>query len=55
MGTFPVVENNANNLLNGIKEYCYYVGFPKIMHTDNSSEDNNNSFAEFCDKHSIPQ
>ena len=53
MGSFPVVENNANNVLNEIKEFCYYVGIPKFIQTDNGSEYNNNLFAEFCDKHNI--
>ena len=55
MGSFPVVENNAINVLNGIKEFCYYVGFPKIIQTDNGAEYNNNLFAEFCDKNNIQQ
>ena len=53
MGSFPIVENNANNVLHGIKRFCYYVGFPKIIQTDNGSEYNNNFFAEFCGKHKI--
>ena len=50
MGSFPVVENNANNVL---KEFCYYVGIPKFIQTDNGSEYNNNLFSKFCDKHNI--
>ena len=53
MGSFPVVDNNANNVLNGIKEFCYYVGFPKIIQMDNGSKYNNILFTEFCDKHNI--
>ncbi len=51
MGSFPFVENNANNVLKGIKEFCHNI--PKIIQTDNGSEYNNNLFAEFCDKHDI--
>ena len=35
MGSFPVIENNAKNILIGIKEFYYYVGFPTIIQTDN--------------------
>jgi len=39
MGSFPVLENSANNILHGRKEFCfcYYLGFPKIIQKDNGS------------------
>ena len=40
MGSFPVKENNAENALIAIKEFCYYVGAPKILQTDNGLEYN---------------
>ena len=41
MASYPIEDNNAINVLNAIKEFCMYVGYPKILQTDNGLEYNN--------------
>lgn len=53
MGSFPVKENNAENVLLAIKEFCYYVGFPKILQTYNGLEYNNSIIDNFCINNNI--
>ena len=36
-----------------IKEFCYFVGYPKILQTDNGMEYNNNIIENFCNKYNI--
>ena len=53
MGSFPVKENNGQNALLAIKEFCYLVGTPKIIQTDNGLEYNNTLIDEFCNSNNI--
>ena len=53
MGSFPIKENNAENALTAIKEFCYFVGYPKILQTDNGMEYNNNIIENFCNKYNL--
>ena len=55
MGSFPVTENNAENALISIKEFCNFVGYPKILQTDNGLEyaNINNKIEEFCQDNKI--
>ena len=34
--------------LNAIKEFCYFVGYQKILQTDKRMEYNNNWLENFC-------
>ena len=36
--SFPVVNNNAENVLNCFKEFCILKGYPKILQSDNGVE-----------------
>ena len=53
MGSFPVKENNAKTALNTIKEFCYLVGNPKILQSDNGLEYDKNVIDQFCINNSI--
>ena len=53
MFSFPIKENNAQNALMAIKEFCYFVGCPKILQTDNGMEYNNSIIEDFCNKNNI--
>ena len=53
MGSFPVADNNAKNALVSIKEFCIYIGFPKILQTDNGSEYCNDIIDAFCTENNI--
>ena len=56
MGSFSITENNANNALISIKEFCYYIGNLKILqtdNTDNSLEYVNYIIEEFCKANNI--
>ena len=44
MGTYPIVQNHEINVLAAVKDFCFLVGFPKIIQTDNGSEYDNNLF-----------
>ena len=53
MGSFPVSDNNGKNALLSIKEFCIYIGFPKILQTDNGPEYCNNLIDTFCAENNI--
>ena len=53
MGSFPITENNSENALISIKEFCSFVGYPKILQTDNGLEYANNKIEEFCQDNKI--
>ena len=53
LGSYPIIQNNAVNVLTAVKEFCFFVGFPKIIQTDNGLEYDNNIFKEFCNKYKI--
>ncbi len=48
MVSYPIKDNNTINALNAIKEFCMYVGYPKILQTDNELEYYNNMISNFC-------
>ena len=47
--SYVIKENNAKNALLYIKNFCNYVGYPKIIQSDNSLEYKNFKIAEFCE------
>ena len=49
----PLVKNDADNVLLGIKEFVYTIGVPNILQTDNGSEFVNNKVKNFCEKNKI--
>jgi len=51
--SFPISNNNAQNYLNYLKEFCILKGIPKILQTDNGAEYKNNLFNIFCEKSNI--
>ena len=51
--SYPVKENNAKNALLCIKDFCNYIGFPKILQSDNGSEYKNNIIKEYCETNNI--
>ena len=51
--SFPLVKNDADNVLLGIKEFVYTIGIPNILQTDNGSEFVNNKVKNFCEKNKI--
>ena len=53
MTSIPVKENTAINALLAIKEFCAYVGNPKILQTDNGLEYNNDLIDGFCRDNNI--
>ena len=53
MGSFPITENNAENALISIKEFCSFVGYPKILQTENGLEYANNKIEDFCTDNNI--
>ena len=53
MTSIPVKENTAINALLAIKEFCAFVGNPKILQTDNGLEYNNNLIDGFCKDNNI--
>ena len=38
MTSIPIKENTAENALLVIKEFCVYIGCPKILQTDKGPE-----------------
>ena len=52
-GSYAIKENNSSNALLAINEFCTYVGYPKILQTDNGLEYNNYLIADFCSSHNI--
>ena len=53
--SYPVKENNAQNALFCIKDFCNFVGFPNIIISDNGSEYKNHIIKEYCDNNKILQ
>ena len=53
--SYPVKDNNAQNALYCIKNFCMMVGYPKILQSDNGSEYKNNIIKNFCIKNNIKQ
>ena len=53
--SYPVKDNNAQNALYCIKNFCMMVGYPKILQSDNDSEYKNNIIKNFCIKNNIKQ
>ena len=51
--SYPVIENNANNVLLCIKDFCYNIRMPKIIQTDNGTEYKNSIINDFCNKNKI--
>ena len=51
--SFPIVQNDAINTLNCIKEFCVLKGMPKIIQSDNGSEYKNSLIEEFCNNNNI--
>lgn len=47
MMSFPVTNNDSENCINCLKEFCKLKGFPKILQTDNGVEYKNNKFKAF--------
>ena len=53
--SYAIKENTAENALLCIKDYCNFIGFPKIIQSDNGLEYKNALFKEFCIKNNIIQ
>ena len=51
--SFPESENNSENALISIKEFWSFVGYPKILQTDNCLEYANNKIDEFFQDNNI--
>lgn len=51
--SYPVKENNSKNALICIKDYCNYVGYPKLIQTDNGLEYKNSTIKEFYEYNKI--
>jgi transposase InsO family protein len=43
--SYPVKNNNAQNALYCIKNFCMMLGYPKILQSDNGSEYKNKIFS----------
>jgi len=53
--SYPVKNNNAQNALYCIKNFCMMVGYPKILQSDNGLEYKNNIIKNFCENNNIKQ
>ena len=50
---YPLIQKNADNVLLGIKEFCYTLGVPNILQTDNGLDFLNSKLKNFCIEHNI--
>ena len=46
--SYVIIENNAENILICLKDFCFFVGIPNILQTDNGIEYKNNILNNFC-------
>ena len=51
--SYAVKENNSKSALLCIKDYCNYIGYPKLIQTDNGLEYKNSVIKEFCESNKI--
>ena len=51
--SYAISENNATNILIYLKDFCYYIGMPKILQTDNWTKYKNTILKEFCNTNNI--
>ena len=48
-----VKNNDANNILISLKDFCFFIGIPSIVQTDNSTEYKNEIIRSFCVENKI--
>ena len=51
--SYPLIQKNTDNLLLGIKEFCYTLGVSNILRTDNGLEFLNSKLKNFLIEHNI--
>ena len=53
--SYAVKSNNSENALLCIKDFCNFIGFPKILQSDNGTEYKNELIKEYCESNNIQQ
>ena len=53
MWPYPVLNNNATNVLKSLKQFIYFFGVQEILQNDNGSEYKNDIISQFCSEKSI--
>jgi len=53
--SYAIKENTAENAILCVKDYCSFIGFPKIIQSNNGLEFKNTLIKEYCQENNIIQ